>query len=54
LLAIVNQPCGKPFVYYAGAGWDGGLDFKTAQDWQTYLSGFAKRLANPVKVTLEK
>jgi hypothetical protein len=54
LLAIVNQPCGKPFVYYAGACWDKGLDFKTAGDWQAYLSDFARRLEHPVNVVLEK
>jgi rhamnogalacturonyl hydrolase YesR len=54
LLAIVNQPGGKPLVYYAGACWDKGLDFKTAQDWQAYLSDFAWRLEYPVNVVLEK
>jgi unsaturated rhamnogalacturonyl hydrolase len=54
LLAIVEQPCGQPFVYYAGACWDRGLDFKTAADWQAYLSGFARQLEKPVVVTLEK
>jgi hypothetical protein len=54
LLAIVEQPCGRPFVYYAGACWDRGLDFKTAADWQAYLSSFARQLENPVVVTIEK
>jgi unsaturated rhamnogalacturonyl hydrolase len=54
LLAIVENPCGKPFVYYAGACWSNGLDFKTAADWDVYLSGFAKQLEKPVVVTFEK
>jgi hypothetical protein len=54
LLAIVEHPCGKPFVYYAGACWEKGLDFKTAADWQAYLSSFAKQLEKPVTVVLEK
>ena len=54
LLAIINQPCGKPIVYYAGACWDKGLDFKTAQEWEAYLSDFAQRLKYPVSVVFEK
>jgi rhamnogalacturonyl hydrolase YesR len=54
LLAIISQPCGKPFVYYAGACWDQGLDFKTDAEWQVYLSNFAKRLEKPISVVLEK
>ena len=54
LLAVVQNPCGKPFVYYAGACWDEGLDFKTAEQWDAYLSAFARQLEKPVTVTLEK
>jgi len=54
LLGIVAQSCGKPFVYYTGACWDKGLDFKTVEDWQAYLSAFAARLANPIHVTFAK
>jgi hypothetical protein len=54
LLALVEQPCGKPFVYYTGACWERGLDFKTDAEWQAYLSGFAKQLDKSVIVTLDK
>jgi rhamnogalacturonyl hydrolase YesR len=53
LLAVVEHPCGKPFVYYTGACWDRGLDFKTDVQWQAYLSSFAQQLEKPVSVIVE-
>lgn len=35
-LMIVRVTPGKPFVYYAGACWSLGLDFKTADEWEKY------------------
>ncbi|QSB28936.1 DUF4861 family protein [Flavobacterium sp. CLA17] len=35
-------------VYYAGFGWKKGSPFKTKQDWETYLSSFAKKINNPL------
>jgi hypothetical protein len=38
-LALLRVIPGKPFVYYAGAGWSKG-DFRTPQEWEEYLSGY--------------
>ena len=29
---------GKPFVYYMGAAWDKGLDFRTEAQWDSYVA----------------
>ncbi len=39
-LVLVRATAGKPFVYHAGACWDRGLDFKTADQWEQYLKSF--------------
>ena len=49
-LMIAGVKPGVPLVYYAGAGWTKGLDFSNAESWNAYLSGFAARLAAPLKV----
>ncbi|MEG3181372.1 DUF4861 family protein [Sphingomonas sp. LT1P40] len=36
-LILVRVQPGKPFVYYSGAAWDRGSDFKTAAEWQNYV-----------------
>ncbi len=41
-LVLVKQTPGKPFVYYAGACWDKGLDFHTADEWEKYLKEFKR------------
>lgn len=38
-LILVRVKPGKPFVYYSGAAWDGGPDFKSRADWQAYVDG---------------
>ena len=38
-LVLVTVTPGKPFVYYMGAAWDRGLDFRTQAQWQTYVDG---------------
>lgn len=55
-LALAPGAVGKPFVYYAGAGWNQSGDFGDAAAWQAYVRGFADRLASPleVKVVSEK
>lgn len=37
-LILLRVTPGKPFVYYMGAGWDGGLDFKSRADWDAYVA----------------
>jgi rhamnogalacturonyl hydrolase YesR len=39
LLKVVPN---KPFVYYAGACWDRGLDFHNADQWEQYLRTFKR------------
>jgi hypothetical protein len=41
-LVLVKATAGKPFLYYAGACWDRGLDFKTSDEWEKYLKEFKK------------
>jgi rhamnogalacturonyl hydrolase YesR len=41
-LILVKATAGKPFVYYAGACWDKGLDFKKVDEWETYLMHFKR------------
>jgi hypothetical protein len=36
-LILVRVTPGKPFVYYAGAAWSGGPDFKREPDWHAYV-----------------
>lgn len=44
-LVLVRITPGRPFVYYAGAAWDGGSDFADAAAWHAYVAaqhpGFA-------------
>lgn len=39
-LALINVTPGKPFVYYAGAGWSKSGDFPAADDWEKYLRSY--------------
>jgi hypothetical protein len=41
-LVLIKATVGKPFVYYAGAYWDKGLDFKTPDEWEKYLREFKR------------
>jgi unsaturated rhamnogalacturonyl hydrolase len=43
---------GEPFVYYAGAGWSKGLDFKNSGAWNGYVKDFVTRLKAPLKVEI--
>jgi rhamnogalacturonyl hydrolase YesR len=36
-LILVRVTPGKPFVYYMGSAWDGGLDFPTRGDWDAFV-----------------
>jgi len=50
LLMATKQLPGQPFVYYAGACWDGNKDFATFEKWKEYLKNFKQRVDNPVVV----
>lgn len=41
-------------VYYAGFAWKKSKQFKNQNDWENYLSGFAKKLSTPLEVKLLK
>jgi hypothetical protein len=36
-LLLIRVTPNKPFVYYLGAGWNRGLDFKSREDWEAYV-----------------
>lgn len=36
-LVLIRVEAGKPFVYYMGAAWDQGLDFKDRASWEAYV-----------------
>jgi len=40
-------------VYYAGFAWTKSNQFPTKAAWESYLSSFAERLANPLTVTVK-
>ncbi|MDC7682594.1 glycoside hydrolase family 88 protein [Asticcacaulis sp. BYS171W] len=37
-LILLRVTPGKPFVYYMGSAWDGGLDFKSRTDWDAFVA----------------
>jgi hypothetical protein len=39
-LALIKVSPGKPFVYYAGAGWSKGGDFPDGEAWVKYLRAY--------------
>jgi hypothetical protein len=39
-------------IYYAGFGWKKSGQFETKEDWEFYLSNFAKRINNPIEVKI--
>jgi len=52
LLAISEYIPGSEYVYYWGSAWEKG-DIKTVDEWNKYLSGFAKNLRNPLQITIK-
>lgn len=43
-----------PAAYYAGTGWDRGGEFKTMADFDAHVEAFARRLALPLGVEVQK
>lgn len=41
-LVLLRVRPGKPFVYYQGGAWDGGLDFHDRAQWEAYLRSFPR------------
>jgi pectinesterase len=52
VLMLGNARLGKAVTYYAGAGWTHSNDFTTMDSWNTYLTGFAKKIAAPLAVSV--
>ena len=42
----------KKLTYYTGFGWKKSKQFENPTQWNTYLNNFAKRIASPLKVTI--
>ncbi|WP_117881992.1 DUF4861 family protein [Aureibaculum luteum] len=40
-------------VYYSGFGWKKSGQFKTKQEWESYLDTFAKQINNPLEVEVQ-
>ncbi len=53
-LYVVTRPKGEYLVYYAGFGWERSGQFKSVEEWDRYLSDFAKRVASPLEVTFKQ
>lgn len=47
-----SYSAGRGLTYYSGGGWSQG-GFPTAQDWNNYVADFAKRVRNPLVVTVQ-
>jgi pectinesterase len=51
-LIIGKARTGQAVTYYAGAGWTRSGDFASADDWNRYLQGFARKIRSPLKITV--
>lgn len=52
LWATLKAQDGVPVSYWAGFGWDKSGDFADMAAWDAYLAAFARRVRNPVEVTV--
>ncbi|KAA3439586.1 DUF4861 domain-containing protein [Rufibacter hautae] len=50
-LYVMATPKEDKVLYFAGFAWVKSGQFKTEQEWDAYLSDFAKRMASPLEVT---
>ncbi|VXB39853.1 glycoside hydrolase family 88 protein [Brevundimonas sp. G8] len=39
-LILLRVTPGQPFTYYMGSAWDGGLDFKTREAWESFVASY--------------
>ena len=49
-LLVMAEPKNNKLVYYAGFGWKKSGQFNSPEEWDQYLSNFAKRISSPVEV----
>jgi Domain of unknown function (DUF4861) len=54
LLVLAKATPGQPVSFWAGAGWDRSGDFADSAAWNDYLQNWSRRMASPVKVTIEE
>lgn len=52
VLAISSYEPGSEYVYYWGAAWD-KADIKTADAWNKYMADYARKVRNPLTVTMK-
>jgi hypothetical protein len=52
-LVYAQVKSGQPLRYYAGGAWSRAGEITAVTLWQSYLADFARRAANPVKVSLQ-
>jgi hypothetical protein len=52
-LLVRDHPSDRPFVYYAGAYWSKGPDFRQPDEWGVYLAAFSRRAGAPIAVKLD-
>jgi hypothetical protein len=52
-LLVRDHPSNRPFVYYAGAYWSKGPDFRAPDEWAVYLAAFSRRAGAPIVVSLQ-
>ena len=52
VLAISDYEPGADYVYYWGFAWD-KADIKTADAWNQYMADFAKKVRNPLTVSIK-
>ena len=50
-LYMVTKPAQGTVIFYAGFGWQKSGQFATPAAWDTYLAGFARRVAAPLQVS---
>jgi hypothetical protein len=53
-LLVRDHPSNRPFVYYAGAYWSKGPDFRQPDEWGVYLAAFSRRASAPIAVAVER
>ena len=52
-LLVRDHPSNRPLVYYAGAYWSKGPDFRQPDEWGVYLAAFSRRASAPITATME-
>lgn len=52
-LLVRDHPSNRPFIYYAGAYWSKGPDFRQPDEWAVYLAAFSRRASAPIAVKLD-